>query len=52
MRAMVGTPDGLRTATAEASGPADAPEALGEQVAQALHAQGAATILEACKADA
>lgn len=52
MRAMVGTPDGLRTATAESSGPADAPEALGEQIAQALNTQGAAAILEACKADA
>jgi hydroxymethylbilane synthase len=52
MRAMVGTPDGLRTATAEASGPASAPEALGRQIADALNTQGAAAILEACKADA
>lgn len=52
MRAMVGTPDGRRIARAEASGPANAPEALGEQVAAALDTQGAAAILAACKADA
>jgi hydroxymethylbilane synthase len=52
MRAMVGTPDGLRIATAEASGPASAPEALGRQIADVLNTQGAADILEACKADA
>jgi hydroxymethylbilane synthase len=52
MRAMVGTPDGQRIARAEASGPASAPEALGEQVAAALDAQDAAAILAACKADA
>jgi hydroxymethylbilane synthase len=52
MRAMVGTPDGRRIARAEASGPANAPEALGEKVAAALDTQGAAAILAACKADA
>lgn len=52
MRAMVGTPDGQRIARAEASGPANAPEALGEKVAAALDTQGAAAILAACKADA
>jgi hydroxymethylbilane synthase len=52
MRAMVGTPDGRRIARAEASGPANAPEALGEKVAAALDIQGAAAILAACKADA
>lgn len=52
MRAMVGTPDGQRIARAQASGPADAPEALGEKVAAALNAQDAAAILAACKADA
>ena len=52
MRAMVGTPDGQRIARAEASGPANAPEALGERVAAALDTQGAAAILAACKADA
>lgn len=50
VRAMVATPDGKRIATAEATGPADAPEALGSQVAQALQAQGAEDILAACKA--
>jgi hydroxymethylbilane synthase len=52
MRAMDGTPDGLRIATAEASGPASAPEALGQHIADLLDTQGAAAILEACKADA
>jgi hydroxymethylbilane synthase len=52
MRAMVATPDGQRMASAEASGPADAPEALGERVAAELNARDAAAILEACKADA
>lgn len=48
LRAMVATPDGKRIATAEASGAADAPEALGRQVAEALQAQDAAAILAAC----
>ncbi|HCY61494.1 MAG TPA: hydroxymethylbilane synthase [Oxalobacteraceae bacterium] len=48
LRAMVATPDGKRIATAEASGTADAPEALGRQVAEALQAQDAAAILAAC----
>lgn len=48
LRAMVATPDGQRMATAEAFGPADAPEALGRQVAEALAAQDAAGILAAC----
>ena len=52
MRAMVGTPDGRRIARAEASGPADAPEALGERIAAALNTQDAAAILAACKTDA
>ena len=52
MRAMVGTPDGQRIARAEASGPVDAPEALGEQIAAALDTPDAAAILAACKADA
>ena len=50
VRAMVATPDGKRIATAEATGPANAPETLGSQVAQALQAQGADDILAACKA--
>ncbi|MDB5763249.1 MAG: hydroxymethylbilane synthase [Herminiimonas sp.] len=52
LRAMVATPDGQRIATADASGSADAPEALGRQVAEALKARDASAILEACKADA
>ena len=52
MRAMVGTPDGKRVARAQASGPAGEPEALGQRIAEALHTQDAAAILEACKADA
>jgi len=52
LRAMVATPDGQRIAHADASGPADAPEALGRKIADALSEQGAAAILAACKADA
>jgi hydroxymethylbilane synthase len=51
LRAMVATPDGRRIATADASGPADAPEALGRQIADALRAQDAAEILAECKVD-
>ncbi|WP_034292143.1 hydroxymethylbilane synthase [Herbaspirillum sp. RV1423] len=51
MRAMVATPDGKRIAAAEASGAADAPQALGRQVADLLQAQGADAILAACKAE-
>lgn len=49
LRAMVATPDGLRVAAAEASGPADAPEALGLRIAAMLQEQGAAAILDACR---
>jgi hydroxymethylbilane synthase len=52
LRAMVATPDGKRMASAEASGPADQPELLGEQVSALLAAQDASAILAACKADA
>jgi hydroxymethylbilane synthase len=52
LRAMVATPDGRRSAFAEASGPAALPEALGEQVAQLLVQQDAGAILAECKADA
>jgi hydroxymethylbilane synthase len=52
LRAMVGTPDGKRFATAEASGPADAPERLGQQVADLLQGQDAHAILAECKAQA
>jgi hydroxymethylbilane synthase len=50
LRAMVATPDGKRIASAEASAPANAPEALGRQIAEVLQTQGAAEILAACKA--
>jgi hydroxymethylbilane synthase len=49
LRAMVATPDGRRSAFAEASGPADAPELIGEQVSQRLRAQDADAILAECK---
>ncbi len=52
LRAMVATPDGQRIASAEASGPADAPQALGRQAATLLQAQDAAAILAACAASA
>ncbi len=50
LRAMVATPDGLRMASAELSGPAEAPERLGEQVAELLRQQDANAILAACAA--
>jgi len=50
LRAMVATPDGKRIATAEATGAADAPEALGRKIAQILQDQGAQDILAVCKA--
>ncbi|HEY4317952.1 MAG TPA: hydroxymethylbilane synthase [Herbaspirillum sp.] len=49
LRAMVATPDGLRVAAAELSGPADAPEELGHRIAAVLQEQGAAAILDACR---
>ena len=52
LRAMVATPDGRRVATADAMGPADAPQALGERIARALHEQDAGAILAVCKAEA
>ena len=51
LRAMIGTPDGLRSVTADIIGAADAPEALGKQIAVLLEQQGAAAILAACKED-
>lgn len=51
LRAMVATPDGTRIASADATGPANAPEALGREIADALRAQDANAILAACKAD-
>ncbi|MCW5299854.1 hydroxymethylbilane synthase [Herbaspirillum lusitanum] len=52
MRALVATPDGKQVAAAEAEGPADAPAALGKQIADLLQTQGAAAILAACRAEA
>ncbi|PJJ22262.1 hydroxymethylbilane synthase [Janthinobacterium sp. OK676] len=48
LRAMVATPDGARMASADVGGPADAPEQLGEQVAELLRGQDAAAILASC----
>ncbi|MCG2584393.1 hydroxymethylbilane synthase [Massilia sp. TS11] len=48
LRAMVATPDGQRVASAEISGSADAPEALGQQVSAQLRAQDAEAILAVC----
>lgn len=50
LRAMVATPDGKRIAVAETSGAANAPESLGQQIAQTLQGQGAEDILAACRA--
>jgi hydroxymethylbilane synthase len=52
LRAMVATPDGLRSASAELSGPADAPGTLGERVSELLQQQDAQAILDACRQDA
>ena len=52
LRALVATPDGSRVASAELSGPADAPELLGERVSALLAAQDASAILAVCKAQA
>ncbi len=52
LRAMVATPDGTRMASAELHGPADQPEALGEQVSALLDKQDAAAILAVCKVEA
>jgi hydroxymethylbilane synthase len=51
LRAMVATPDGQRLAVADATGPADNPEALGRKIVELLQKQDAAAILAACKAD-
>jgi hydroxymethylbilane synthase len=52
MRAMVATPDGKQIASAEAAGPSNAPEQLGQQIAEMLRAQNADAIIAACKLDA
>ncbi|MDB5797503.1 MAG: hemC [Paucimonas sp.] len=49
LRGMVGMPDGSRIARAEVSGPDGDPEQLGKNLAQALRAQGAEAILDACR---
>ncbi|NDU85053.1 MAG: hydroxymethylbilane synthase [Ferrovum sp.] len=49
LRAFVGNPAGTRLLQVQQSGPLSQPVALGEQVAQALLAQGAAEILSACR---
>jgi hydroxymethylbilane synthase len=51
LRAFVATPDGRRSAFAEASGAANLPEQLGEQVSQGLREQDADAILAECKAE-
>ena len=45
LRAFIATPDGRRFLTAEASGPPHAPDALGNDVAALLRAQGADAII-------
>jgi hydroxymethylbilane synthase len=45
LRGFVARPDGSKIASAECSGPLDAPEALGLELAAALRAQGASEIL-------
>jgi hydroxymethylbilane synthase len=47
LRALVASPDGARLARAECAGEASRPEALGEEAARLLRAQGAAEILAA-----
>jgi hydroxymethylbilane synthase len=52
LRAMVATPDGKRIAQAAIHGPAENPEALGHEIADALLAQDAKSILAACEQEA
>jgi hydroxymethylbilane synthase len=52
LRAMVATPDGRQSASAELAGPADAPELLGERVSELLKQQDANAILAACRENA
>jgi hydroxymethylbilane synthase len=49
LRAMVATPDGKRSASAELSGPADKPELLGQHVSELLQQQDAEAILAVCR---
>lgn len=50
LRAMIATPDGKRVASADLSGSAALPEALGMQIAAALRQQDAQAILASCQA--
>ena len=50
LRAMIATPDGKRIAAADGTGAAAAPEAVGNDIARTLRAQGADDILAACRA--
>jgi hydroxymethylbilane synthase len=52
LRAMVATPDGLRSAHGEVAGSWDYPDFLGEQVSILLDSQDAHGILEACRQEA
>lgn len=52
LRAMVATPDGKQMATAESAGTTAEAEQLGQQVADALRAQGAEAILASCREQA
>ncbi len=47
LRALVAAPEGTRTVRADCSGPASSPEALGNEAAERLRAQGADEILAA-----
>jgi hydroxymethylbilane synthase len=51
LRAMVATPDGRRSAYAEATGQAHDPDSLGQQVSLRLREQDADAILAECKAE-
>ena len=52
LRAMVATPDGARVATADVTGAANDPAALGRQVAEQLALQDAEAILAVCRQSA
>lgn len=51
LRAMIATPDGVRVARGDLTGPADAPETLGDRMAETLRQQDAAAILASCLTD-
>ncbi len=52
LRAIVAAPDGSQIVEAQLRGPAEQPEALGQQVAEQLQQQGAQAIVQACLAEA